>query len=65
MYYQNANNQTVVTIMITMVGVEFIFIITYHMITYVCGGLIGNIQLSVDTLTPDYTTINSFSFKIT
>ena len=54
LYYQDTNNQTVTvaTIMITIIAVQFIFIITYHIITYACGGVIRNkIQLSVNTLT--------------
>ena len=54
LFYQDTNNQTVAvaTIMITIVAVQFLFIITYHINTYVCHGVIRNkIQLSVNTLT--------------
>ena len=50
--YQDSNNLTMVTIMISMAVIQFTFIITYHMITYVCGGVIRNkIQSSIDTFT--------------
>ena len=45
-------NFVVINIIIIMAAVHFIFIITYHVITYMFGGVIRNkIQLSVDTLT--------------
>ena len=48
LYSQDGNNIVIVNIMITMAAVHFIFIITYHIITYVCGGMIRNkIQSSV------------------
>ena len=48
----NTNATAVINIIITMAAVHFIFIITYHMITYLYGGVIRNkIQLSVSTLT--------------
>ena len=41
----------VVNIIIIMAAVQFIFIITYHIITYMFGGVIRNkIQLSINTL---------------
>ena len=50
--YQDGNNLTIVTIMLSMAAIQFTFIITYHMITYVCGGVIRNkIQLSINTFT--------------
>ena len=52
LYSQDANNITIVNTMITMAAVHFIFIITYHMITYMYGGVIrSKIQLSIDTFT--------------
>ena len=52
LYSQDGNNIVIVNIMITMAVVHFIFIITYHIITYVCGGVIRNkIQSSVNTFT--------------
>ena len=52
LYYQSSINMTAINTMITMAAVYFIFIITYHIITYACGGVIKNkIQLSVNTLT--------------
>ena len=51
-YGQGTTNTTAVNIMITMAVVHFSFIIAYHMITYVCGGVIRNkIKFSVNTLT--------------
>ena len=48
LYSQDANNTVIVNIMIAMAAVHFIFIITYHIITYVHGGVIRNkIQSSV------------------
>ena len=50
--YTKDNNLTVVNVMITMVAIQFIYIITYHIITYMCSGVIRNkIQLTVNTLT--------------
>ena len=47
-----SDNSTVVNIIIILSAVHFIFIITYHIITYMFGGVIRNkIQLSVSTLT--------------
>ena len=52
LYRQDANDLTTVNIMITLAAVQFILIITYHMITYVCGGAIRNkIQLSINSFT--------------
>ena len=52
LYHQDGNNLTTVTIMISMAAIQFTFIITYHMITYVCGGEIRNkIQLSINAFT--------------
>ena len=52
LYYQDDNTQTIVTIMISMAAIQFTFIITYHMITYVCGGVIRNkILLSINGFT--------------
>ena len=52
LYYQDGNNLTIIPIMISMAVIQFTFIITYHMITYVCGGVIRNkIQLSINTFT--------------
>ena len=48
LYSQDANNTVIVNMMIAMAAVHFIFIITYHIITYVHGGVIRNkIQSSV------------------
>ena len=45
-------NSTVVNIMIILAAVHFIFIITYHIITYMFGGVIKDkMQRSVNTLT--------------
>ena len=52
LYHQDGNSLTTITIMISMAAIQFTFIITYHMITYVCGGVIRNkIQLSINTFT--------------
>ena len=52
LYHQHGNNLTTITIMISMAAIQFTFIITYHMITYVCGGVTKNkIQLSINTFT--------------
>ena len=52
LYNQSALNMTIINTMITMAAVHFIFIMTYHIITYVHGGVIRNkIQLSVSALT--------------
>ena len=50
--YTQVINITVVNIIIAMAAVQFIFMITYHIITYVCGGVIrSKIQLSINTNT--------------
>ena len=50
--YTKDNNLTIVNVMITMVAIQFIYIITFHIITYMCSGMIRNkIQLTVNTLT--------------
>ena len=52
LYHQDYNNQTIITIMISVAAMQFSFIITYHMITYACGGVIRNkIQSSINTFT--------------
>ena len=52
LYSQGIANSTAVNVAITIAAVHFSFIIVYHMITYVCGGVIRNkIQLSVNTFT--------------
>ena len=52
LYSQGIANSTAVNVAITVSAVHFSFIIVYHMITYMCGGVIRNkIQLSVNTLT--------------
>ena len=49
---QRNASSTVVNVAITLAAVHFSFIIVYHMITYVYGGVIRNkIQLSINTLT--------------
>ena len=51
LYDQGAINTTAINIMITMAAVHFIFIITYHIITYAHGGVIrSKIQESINTL---------------
>jgi len=51
-YTQVTANTTVVNILIIMAVVHFSSIIIYHMITYVCGGVIRDkIQLNINTLT--------------
>ena len=51
-YSQDIASNSVVNIGITVVAVHFSFIITYHIITYVWGGVIRRkIQMSVNTLT--------------
>ena len=46
------DNEIIVNIAITVAAVQFIFIIIYHMITYVCDGVFRNkIQLSINTFT--------------
>ena len=46
----HSHNSIVINIIITMAAVHFIFIITYHVITYMFGGVIRNkILSSVDT----------------
>ena len=50
LHNRNALNMTIINTMITMAAVHFIFIITYHVITYMFGGVIRNkILLSVNT----------------
>ena len=50
--YSQVINITVVNVIIAVAAVQFIFIITYHIITYVCGGVIrSKIQLSINTST--------------
>ena len=52
LYSQDNASMTAVNIAITSAAVQFSFIIVYHMITYVYGGVIRNkIQLSINTLT--------------
>ena len=52
LYYQDDSTLTIVTIMISMAAIQFTFIITYHMITYACGGVIRNkILLSINGFT--------------
>ena len=42
---------TVVNVMITVAAIQFMFIVTYHIITYVCDGVIRNkIQLIISAL---------------
>ena len=49
---QGNASSTVVNVAITLATVHFSFIIVYHMITYVYGGVIRNrIQLNINTLT--------------
>ena len=49
LYDQGTTNAIAVNIAITIAVIHFIFIITYHIITYVCGGMIRNkIQLRVN-----------------
>ena len=49
---QGNASSTVVNVAITLAAVHFSFIIVYHMITYVYGGVIRNkIQLSINILT--------------
>jgi len=51
-YDQITTTTTAINILITMVVVHFCFIIIYHMITYVCGGIIRDkIQLSINAFT--------------
>ena len=50
--YSQVINITVVNVIIAVAAVQFMFIITYHIITYVCGGVIrSKIQLSINTNT--------------
>ena len=52
LYSQDATNTIAINVMITIAAVHFFFIVTYHIITYVRGGVIRDkIQLSVNTLT--------------
>ena len=51
-YGQGSTSTTAVQTIITMAAIHFIFIITYHMITYVYGGVIrSKIQLGINTFT--------------
>ena len=60
LYSQGTANSTTVNVAITVSVVHFSFIIVYHMITYVYGGVIRNkIQLSVNTLTRWITRLNN------
>ena len=46
------NNPTIVNVIIIIAAVHFIFIITYHIITYMIGGVIRDkIQLNISTFT--------------
>ena len=48
----HSNNSTAVNVLIILAAVHFTFIITYHIITYVFGGVIRDkIQLTINTLT--------------
>ena len=52
LYSQDNANSTTINVAITLAVLHFSFIIVYHMITYVYGGVIRNrIQLSINTLT--------------
>ena len=52
LYSQDNANSTTINVAITLAALHFSFIIVYHMITYVYGGVIRNrIQLSINTLT--------------
>ena len=52
LYIQDYASQTVVNVMITTSAVQFMFICTYHIITYGCGGVFRNkIHLCVNSLT--------------
>ena len=52
LYGQGSTSTTAVQAIITMAAIHFIFIITYHMITYVYDGVIrSKIQLGVNTFT--------------
>ena len=60
LYSQDIANSTAVNVAITVSAIHFSFVIVYHMITYVCGGVIRNkIQLSVNTLTEWITRLNN------
>ena len=49
-YSQGIANSTAINIMIAVAAIHFGFIITYHIIVYVCGGVLRNkIWLSVNT----------------
>ena len=48
----HSHNSAIINIIIIMAAIHFIFIITYHIITYMFGGVIrSKIRLSVNTLT--------------
>ena len=50
-YVQDGANQTVVNVMITISAVQFMFILSYHTITYGCGGVFRNkIHFCVNSL---------------
>ena len=52
LYSQDNANSTSINVAITLAAVQFSFIIVYHVITYVYGGVIRKkIQLSINTLT--------------
>ena len=52
LYSKNANDATIVNLMIIMAALQFTLIISYHIITYVSDGLIRKrIQLSTNKLT--------------
>ena len=60
LYSQDIANSTAINVAITVSAIYFSFVIVYHMITYVCGGVIRNkIQLSVNTLTEWITRLNN------
>ena len=49
---QGSSNAIILQVAITVAAVHFCYIIVYHTITYVCGGVIRNkIQLSISTFT--------------
>ena len=51
-YIKDDANQTVVNVMITISAVQFLFILTYHVITYGCGGVFRNkVHFCLNSLT--------------
>ena len=59
LYGQDTTSAIAVQTIIAMAAIHFICIITYHMITYVCGGVIRNkIQLSVHTFIGRFTKLH-------